>query len=249
MSCFGEGTIGVSLFTLGLSLVMPPSSEPLTISSTPAVLFSTSHIPLLLSSFLPALFLSFSIRSHFLQRATRGVTQHALYVPAYMLAIAGIFWAIVGIKGHATPGGIGRLAEQGWLFTIGNELKREVHLGDAWNYWRLFDLTKVEWWAMKGVVVDMILLVVIGVLNLPIFASTLALSLDVPSFNMDRELLGHAASNFLAGIAGTVPNLIVSDLTFLPYNYNSHSCSRFSPIRSFSSEQVVGGWKYCLLHS
>lgn len=109
-----------------------------------------------------------------------------------------------------------KLAEQGWLFAVESEARKQVHVNNNWNYWRLFDFTKVEWRAMRGAVMDIISLVMIGVLNLPIFASALALSLNLPSYSMDRELLGHAASNILAGVVGTVPNMIVSDsISFL----------------------------------
>ncbi|KAF9467845.1 hypothetical protein BDZ94DRAFT_1210280 [Collybia nuda] len=204
------GALGcVSLFSLGLSLTLPSDTEPLTLSSTPAVLFAASHIPLFLSSSLPALFLSFSLRSNFFRTITRGATQHALYVPTFILAIAIIFWSTEAIKGNVTAGGITKLAEQGWLFTIESQSGNNELQGYKWNYWHLFDFTKIEWWAMRGSAVDMVLLVAIGVLNLPIFVSALALSLGNSFFSMDRELLGHAASNLFAGAVGTVPNMIV----------------------------------------
>ena len=63
---------------------------------------------------------------------------------------------------------------------------------------------------MTGAIQDIVLLVIIGVLNLPIYIPSMALVLDVPTYNMNHELLGHGASNILAGVLGTVPNLVVS---------------------------------------
>lgn len=53
------------------------------------------------------------------------------------------------------------------------------------------------------------LLVVIGVLNLPIYVPALGSSLDV-SVNMNHEFMGQGVANILAGLAGTVPNILVS---------------------------------------
>lgn len=63
---------------------------------------------------------------------------------------------------------------------------------------------------MTEAIQDIVLLVVIGVLNLPIYIPSMALALDVPAYNMNHELLGHRSSNILAGVLGTVPNLVVS---------------------------------------
>jgi hypothetical protein len=74
----------------------------------------------------------------------------------------------------------------------------------------LFDLTMVEWRAISSGVRDIILLVVIGSLSLPIFASAAALELKVPEFSMNQELLGHGISNVVSGAIGALPNLFVS---------------------------------------
>lgn len=101
-----------------------------------------------------------------------------------------------------------QLAENGWLFTLGS--RRDNAAGASWNYWLLFDFRKVEWSSMTAATEHIALVVAIGVPNLPIFIPAMAISLNVPRYNMDRELFGHGASHLLAGVVGTVPNLVVS---------------------------------------
>jgi hypothetical protein len=161
------------------------------------------------ASVLPALVLSLSTRSSLIERLSRGATRHALYVPAYLLITAATFWITVAALGHANKEGMAMLARRGWLFVIEESTQRQHGIGRAWMYWTLFDLDKIEWHAMKGAVADIVLLVVIGVLNLPLFIPMLAFALDVPSYDMDREFLGHGAANILAGLVGTLPNLVV----------------------------------------
>ncbi|KAF9237006.1 sulfate transporter family-domain-containing protein [Melanogaster broomeanus] len=182
------GAIGLSLFLLGLELTLPSTAGTLTLSSAGAVLFSRIHTPLLLSSFVPALFLSVSIRMPALSKATRGFTDHALYVPVYMFFIAGLFWTVAAGAGYANVDGMTRLSSDGWLFTVEES---------------------VEWSAMSAAIENIVLLVVIGVLNLPIYIPAMALVLDVPSYNMNHELIGHGVSNIFAGAVGTIPNLVV----------------------------------------
>ena len=228
------GAIGVSLFVLGLELSLPASSGPLTLKSAWLVLFNRSHLGIFLASVLPAVFLSLSTHSTLIERLSRGATQHALYVPAYLLITAAAFWVAVAALGLANEEGMQMLARRGWLFMIEESAQNPQDIGRAWMYWKLFDWDKVEWHAMKGAVVDIVLLVVIGVLNLPLFIPMLAFALDVPSYDMDHEFLGHGVANILAGVVGTLPNLVVC-LTSRMYGIvDRHRSHRFSPTR-FSS--------------
>ena len=101
------------------------------------------------------------------------------------------------------------LADRGWLFQIE---KQQYGSGRSWVYWTLFDFSRVRLHALKNAITNIVLLIVIGVLNLPIYVPALALTLDT-SFNMNREFLGQGAANILAGMAGTVPNILVSPIT------------------------------------
>ncbi|PBK96451.1 hypothetical protein ARMGADRAFT_696861 [Armillaria gallica] len=197
------GAIGLSLFILGLGLMLPPSSPALTLSSAGSVLFNSSHLPLLVASFFPALILSVSTRSQLINRWTRGMVQNAYYVPCYLFSIPLIFWIIVGAL-HCPRD---TLVTNGWLFRVDASATRGSGIGTAWIYWREFDFSKVEWWAMKNAIENIVLLVVIGVLNLPIYVPALGFSLNVP-YDMNHEFFGQGAANILAGIAGTAPNIL-----------------------------------------
>lgn len=126
----------------------------------------------------------YSVRSETLNKLTRGAVQHPYYVPLYFLAVAALFWIIVGGLGIEKLGGLSALADSGWLFSTGESLGGEnISLKEALNYWNLFDFRLVEMSALKNAVTNFVLLVVIGVLNLPIYVPALALALDVP-YNM-----------------------------------------------------------------
>lgn len=64
--------------------------------------------------------------------------------------------------------GMDILIEAGWLFRFDKSAKRQSGIGSAWIYWTLFDFSKVDLHALKNATTNIVLLVVIGVLNLPI---------------------------------------------------------------------------------
>lgn len=202
------GAIGLSLFILGLGLPLPESSPPLTLSSAGSVLFSKAHLPILAASFLPPFILSVTKRSKLVDRWTRGAIHSAYYVPAYLIAIPVIFWIVAAAK--RVPQEV--LITNGWLFRVQTPPDQRG-IGTQWIYWREFDFSKVEWWALRHAITNIVLLVVIGVLNLPIYVPALGFTLDVP-YSMNHEFLGQGVANLLAGVAGTVPNILVS--VFVP---------------------------------
>ncbi|KAI5295216.1 hypothetical protein KEM52_002013 [Ascosphaera acerosa] len=203
------GALGLSLFILGFELTVPSSAPELTLKSANDVLFSKDHFGLVLAVVLPTLVLCVTLRWSFCARVTRGWTEHAMYVPFFMLLIGGVFWIVVAGLGLAMPVGMAQLANQGWLFALTGPLKDESGLGTSWNYFKLFNFNLVQWSAMKAGIGNMVLLVVIGVLNLPIYIPAMSLILKQPNISMDWELIGHGVSNILSGCAGSLPNLIV----------------------------------------
>ncbi|CAN8098492.1 unnamed protein product [Discula destructiva] len=202
------GGIGVALFILGLGLPLP-SDVTLTLANAGQVLFSRDHVGVLLASLLPIIFLCYSVRSAWLSKLTRGAVEHPYYVPLFLLSIGLFFWVIVAGVGIARLGGVAGLAADNWLFeTPASSAEGGVRgFVDAINYWQLFDFGKVRMSALGNAATNLVLLVVIGVLNLPVYVPALALALDVP-FSMNHELIGHGASNILAGLCGTVPNIL-----------------------------------------
>ncbi|KAJ6459182.1 hypothetical protein C8R47DRAFT_1162310 [Mycena vitilis] len=136
-------------------------------------------------------------------RLTRGATRSPYYVSVFLLFIPAVFWIAVRARGIPHE----HLVATGWLFTVDSVSSSPAALVASWNYWTLFDFNAIEWTAVKSAIQNIVLLVVIGVLNLPIYVPTLAFTLDV-SYDMNHELLGQAAGNIFAGIVGTVPNIL-----------------------------------------
>lgn len=200
------GGIGVSLIILGLGIPFPASSPALSLTSAGSLLFSVNHLPLFFASFLPASILSISIRSELLRRCTMGATKHAFYVPIYLILIPAFFWIVVVILHRLDAANRATLVKSGWLFEIHDSVNQQG--GVAWNYWTLFDFSKVEHNALKSATTNIVLVVVIGVLNLPVYLPALGLALQEP-VNMNHEFIGQGAANVLAGMAGTVPNVLV----------------------------------------
>ncbi|KAJ7737831.1 hypothetical protein DFH07DRAFT_93682 [Mycena maculata] len=197
------GGIGVSLFILGLGLPFPPSATPLSLSNAASTLFAKSHLGLLAASFFPAFVLSVTLRSRYLELWTRGFVRSAYYIPVYLLSIPAIFWIAI----HSFHFSKEQLVDKGWLFTVDSTAGSSAAVVASWNYWTLFDFRLVEWWSLKSAIQNIVLLVIIGVLNLPIYVPTLAFTLD-ESYDMNHELIGQGAANIFAGVVGTVPNIL-----------------------------------------
>ena len=168
-----------------------------------------NHLGLLFASCGPAFLLSISLRSISLRRCTFGIPQHAYYIPFYLLLIPILFWITIAGLQYTDKAGMDMLVRNGWLFSIDDSVKTQSGIGSAWIYWTLFDFSKVDLHALKNATTNIILLVVIGVLNLPIYVPALGSSLGI-SVNMNHEFIGQGVANILAGLAGTVPNILVS---------------------------------------
>ncbi|KAJ7681984.1 sulfate transporter family-domain-containing protein [Mycena polygramma] len=203
------GAIGVSLFVLGLGLPFPPSETPLSLGNVRSTLFDQSHLEILAASLFPAFVLSVTLRSQAVAKWTRGLVRSAYYIPVYLLCIPAVFW-IVARSLHCSNQ---ELIEKGWLFTVDSASTSSAGIAASWNYWTLFNFKLIEWRAVKSAIQNIVLLVVIGVLNLPIFVPSLAFSLDV-AYDMNHELIGQGAANILAGALGTLPNILQYSYSF-----------------------------------
>ena len=126
-----------------------------------------------------------------------------------MSILAACVWIGAAATGKTNGAGIQKLQEEGWLFTVSLDMDLTATLTQM-NYFHLFDFPKVQWSALTSAAQNIVLLVLIGILNLPIAIAALAQTLDTTSVNVERELLGSAAANILSGAMGSVPNLIVS---------------------------------------
>ncbi|RYN15979.1 hypothetical protein AA0116_g12652 [Alternaria tenuissima] len=195
------GGVGVSLFLLGLEITLPSSTPHLSIST----LFENDHLPLLAASLGPAVLLSLSTHLTCLERLATKPTKHPLYIPLFCCAVAGIFWLIVAACEDTSIQG---LASAGWLFTSEQGPTQATAAAD-WDYWALFNFHMVEWRALSAGIGDVLMLVLIGALSLPIFASEAALDWGKGDHSMNHEFVGHGISNTVAGAVGALPNLFV----------------------------------------
>ena len=181
-------------------------------------LFARGHLPLLAASLLPAVILTIS--SHLgpkLLGHAKKVTRHALYLPSFCIAVAVVFWVVVIIEGSTD---IKRLASAGWLFAVDTQ-RGPPSAAQAWNYWSLFDFSRVEWRAIVSVLSHVALLVVVGALSLPVLTPLIAsewtqqLSREhqelpaAASFDINREFFAHALSNVASAASGSLPNMVV----------------------------------------
>lgn len=195
------GAVGVSLFILGLEIPFPFPPPGLSLST----LFSGKHLPLLAASLLPAIFISTIVHLGRRLKSIRSVSEHPLYLPAFCFAMAALFWIVVAAYGKAD---MATLASSGWLFSVKPQNHRSSTAA-AWDYWALFDFAKVEWRVLPATMKDVALLVAVGALSLPIFASAAAVDLDVPEHDMNRDFLGHGIANVLSGAGLALPALMV----------------------------------------
>ena len=122
-----------------------------------SVLFSNARLPI------HPFVLSVTKRSKFVDRWTRGVVHSTYYVTAYLFAIPTIFWIVAG----AQKTSLEQLITNGWLFHV-ETLQDQRGIGTQWIYWREFDFSNVELWALRHAITNIVLFVVIGVLDLPI---------------------------------------------------------------------------------
>jgi len=212
------GAVGVSLFLLGLEITLPSSSPHLSFSS----LFNKAHLPLLAASLGPAALLYLSTRLSCLDRLPTKPTKHPLYIPLFCYAVAGVFWLVVAACEDTSMQG---LASAGWLF-MSEQGPAQANAGAQWDYWTLFNFDKVEWRALSAGIRDILLLVFIGALSLPIFASAAAQEWGGSDHSMNHEFVGHGISNTVAGALGALPNLLVGtsasttrDRSLMQYRY------------------------------
>jgi len=196
-----SGAVGVSLCILAFEVTFPATAPHLSLST----LFSNEHIPLLAASAIPAILICISIHVPFFAKRIGNLTLNPMYVPICCFAILVIFWIAAAAIADAN---IKTLVSLGWLFRTKTSGRR-VSSAASWNYWALFNFSRVEWRTLTTVTSDMSLLVLIGTLTLPVFASITVNDLKLFKHNMNHEFVGHGIANLAAGVAGTLPATMV----------------------------------------
>ncbi|KAJ7675279.1 hypothetical protein B0H17DRAFT_1334728 [Mycena rosella] len=202
---------GAAFILLGVlkigNLVAYFPQRHLSLSNAGSALFAKYHLSLLAASAMPAFVLSVTLRSRRIELWTRGFTRSVYHIPVYLLVIPAIFWIAMWAFGFSKE----HLITTGWLFAVDTTSASSAVIVAGWNYWSLFDFMRivrlVEWSLLKSTIQNIVLLVVIGALNLPIYVPTLAFSLDI-SYDMNHELLGQGAGNIVADVVGNMPNIL-----------------------------------------
>jgi MFS superfamily sulfate permease-like transporter len=190
-------------------MTLPLSVEEPTLEAAVSSIFNPRHLPLFFATTGPSILLYVTIKFNGFFKVAEGVISSPIYLPTYMASVAVFFWIGVAVSGQATSEGMNTLRSEGWLFSSVKEGTKLAEALDIVNYWKLYDFTKVRWSAVWNASSSIVVLVLIGVLNLPIATSTLSKNPRMPHLNMEQEMFGSAAANLLSGLVGSVPTLIV----------------------------------------
>ncbi|KAJ6192172.1 hypothetical protein J3E72DRAFT_273532 [Bipolaris maydis] len=95
-----------------------------------------------------------------------------------------------GVVATCKDASMKKLVSAGWLFSVEHRSTQATAAAE-WDYWALFNFNKVEWYALSAGIRDIILLVLIGALSLPIFASEALLERGKSDNSMNHEFVGH----------------------------------------------------------
>ncbi|PKI84580.1 hypothetical protein MVES_001756 [Malassezia vespertilionis] len=133
------------------------------------------------------------------------------FTPTFFLLTGIVFWIAAIGRGVSTES----LKNHHWVFV---HVPPEEPLLDRmrfYEFWQLFNFRLVRWDAIRQCIVEIVVLVIIGAINLPIYYPALRDQLpNVPrNTTIQRELIGHGVTNLLSGLTGSLPNMIVMSNT------------------------------------
>lgn len=215
------GGIGVHLFVMGFEIVQPASHPHLRWDTLGEQLFSARQLPLTLATVLPAVVIYLSVRFKLCARLPWGEKVHEVFIPGIMVITAALFWIGTAAAGRTSTTGLKGLVADGWLFDVQGTRGSNgtgsigIDVNSNINYWQLFDFSNVQWRALGAPAKNIVLVVLIGVVNLPVAIGALETMVPDVKPDVDRELLGSGVANLLAGAVGSLPTLIVFSYTRL----------------------------------
>lgn len=91
----------------------------------------------------------------------------------------------------------------GWVFASQDSK-------EPWySFYEHYDFRLCNWWLLLDQVPTMLALTFFGVLHVPINVPALALTVGMDTYDVDRELIAHGASNFVSGLFGAIQNYLV----------------------------------------
>ncbi|SHO77175.1 Similar to S.cerevisiae protein YGR125W (Putative protein of unknown function) [Malassezia sympodialis ATCC 42132] len=232
------GAIGLSLFLSGFEVAQRSSFE--WTGEYLKSLFTSKGMPVVVSALVLTAMLCSGIRvkkrsgstkprwnTSFIRRLDwefRQMCSNPFFTPAFNLTVGIVFWIIALISRSSMQS----LVEHHWLFVT---VPKGATLGSRmrfYEFWGLYKFHQVQWSALNEVIVEMIVLIIIGALNLPIYYPALVENLpDVPrTASIKKEFIGHGIANILAGLCGALPVLVVmSNTLFFARAYGRKSDS------------------------
>jgi SulP family sulfate permease len=137
----------------------------------------------------------------------------SLLSPVFFIMITPIFYAALWILGIE----INDANEAGYLFPsllekcgdleycASSSMWDTIFNKDLFDIWRVIDLSVVSWSAIADSIPTLIALTLFSLIHVPINIPAFALSTNVEA-DMNRELVAHGYSNFIAGLFGGLQN-------------------------------------------
>lgn len=123
-----------------------------------------------------------------------------LIVPCYFIIVFISFHLLIII---IPSWNLNMAREFGWIFTAQDSK-------DPWySFYQYYDFKLCNWWLVLDQLPTMLALTFFGVLHVPINVPALALTVGMDTFDVDRELIAHGASNFISGCFGSIQNYLV----------------------------------------
>lgn len=123
-----------------------------------------------------------------------------LIVPAYFIGVFIIFHSLIMI---VPSWNLDMARDFGWIFSAQES-------NEPWyGFYNYYDFGLCDWWLVVHELPTMLALTFFGVLHVPINVPALALSIGMDTYDVDRELMAHGASNFISGLAGSIQNYLV----------------------------------------
>ncbi|KAG0028554.1 hypothetical protein BGZ82_008363 [Podila clonocystis] len=172
------GGVGWFLVITGLEISSRMTTELTYTLETLRFLFQNHHVFAMWST-------AFALA--LLLRLLQQKIKHPFLVPAFFMAVPGVFYLIVWIAGFEWE----MLRATGWVFPMPE--------GDApgWHFYSYFDLKKTNWSAILETVPAMMALTFFGILHVPINVPALGVSTGQDNVDTNRELVAHGWSNLL----------------------------------------------------
>lgn len=219
------GAIGLSLFLSGFEVAQRSSFE--WTGEYIKSLFTSKGMPVVVSALVLTAMLCSGVRvkkrsgsskprwsASVLRRLDwefRQICSNPFFTPAFNLTVGLAFW-IIALASRSSMQG---LVDHHWLFVKVPEGATFASRMRFFEFWGLYKFNKVQWHALNEVIVEIIVLIVIGALNLPIYYPTLVENLpDVQrNVSIKKEFIGHGIANLLAGVCGALPVLVVMSNT------------------------------------